>query len=171
MKKPVEEKYLHWGWTAFFVVAASITWFFALYRLPFILEILNKAISILNPFIFGFVMAYLLLPIFNRIRKMLLPQFKRLIKDEKRARSSCNLLCSILSVVLFIGLVSALLSAIIPQLYTSIISLGLVSLSLERRQAALQIRTPAESAFSGCQPDPHKMQPVMPLSGYFCRMV
>ena len=124
MKKPVEEKYLHWGWTAFFVIAASITWFFALYKLPLILHILEQAIGILSPFIFGFVMAYLLLPIFNRTRKILLPQFNKIIKDEKKARSSCNLACSILSVILFIGLVSALLSAIIPQLYTSIISLA-----------------------------------------------
>lgn len=124
MKKPVEEKYLHWGWTAFFVVAASITWFFALYKLPLLLELLEEAINILNPFIFGFVMAYLLLPVFNRIRKGLLPHFQRYIKNDKRARASCNLTCGILSVVLFIGLVSALLSAIIPQLYTSVISLA-----------------------------------------------
>lgn len=124
MKKSVEEKYLHWGWTAFFVVAASITWFFALYKLPFILDILKKAITILNPFIYGFIMAYLLLPIFNRLRKILFPRFLRITKSEKRARTSCNLICGILSVVFFIGLVSALLSAIIPQLYTSVISLA-----------------------------------------------
>lgn len=124
MKKPVEEKYFHWGWTAFFVVAASITWFFLLYKFPLILDFLSKAIDVLNPFIFGFVMAYLMLPIFNRIRSFMQPYFNRVIRDEKRAKSSCNLTCSILSIFLFVALVSALLSAVIPQLYTSVVSLA-----------------------------------------------
>ena len=124
MKKPVEEKYLRWGWTAFFAVAASITWFFLLYKIPLILDFLRKAIDVLKPFIFGFVMAYLMLPIFNRIRRTTQPFFDRVLRDEKRARSSCNLICSILSVFLFIAIVSVLLSAVIPQLYTSVVSLA-----------------------------------------------
>ena len=124
MKKPVEEKYLHWGLTAFFVIAASILWFFFLYKFPLILDFLSKAIDVLKPFIFGFVMAYLMLPIFNRIRRFTQPYFNRVVRDGKRARSSCNLVCSILSVFLFVALVSALLSAIIPELYTSVVSLA-----------------------------------------------
>ena len=124
MKKTIEEKYLHRGWATLLVAVIGITWFFMLYKLPLLLKILRKGIGILKPFIYGFIMAYLLLPVFDRIRKILSPQFYRFIKNEKRAKATCGLFSSILSVGLFFGLVSALLAAVIPQLYTSLMSLA-----------------------------------------------
>lgn len=123
MKKLIEEKYWRWGVTAFFVIAASIVWFFCLFKFRIILNFISRTIEVLYPFIFGFVMAYLLLPVFNRACRIAQPVFDRLIQNEKKARSICRLTCSIVSVLLFLALVAGLLSAIVPQLYTSIISL------------------------------------------------
>lgn len=123
MKKNFEEKYWRWGVTAFLVIAASIVWFFFLFKFRLIMGFVSRTIQVLYPFIFGFVMAYLLLPVFNRACQIAQPVFSRVIKNERKARSTCRLTCSIVSVLLFLALVAGLLSAIVPQMYTSIISL------------------------------------------------
>ena len=57
--------YFQWGLTAFCVIVSSAIVVFLLQWLPFIWTMFQKLLGILSPFIYGFVMAYLLMPVFN----------------------------------------------------------------------------------------------------------
>ena len=55
---------------------------FVLFRMTMIWGIIKKFFSILSPFIYGFVMAYLLMPVFNMLYRNLQPLMSR--KFQKR---------------------------------------------------------------------------------------
>lgn len=65
MRVHFDEKNIKWGVTAFLVILCSIIVFFAIYRFDEVHKILDLCISILAPFIYGFVMAYILCPVYN----------------------------------------------------------------------------------------------------------
>ena len=64
-----DKKYLHWGVTAFLVVAASILFYMALNYLPVLKKALQKLANILNPFIWGLVFTYLLTPLMRTLER------------------------------------------------------------------------------------------------------
>ncbi len=77
MKKKSDNHYFLWGLTAFCAIAASILFFFSLFRIDDILRLFGRVISILMPFIYGFLMAYLLNPVYNFLYGLLLPRLKQ----------------------------------------------------------------------------------------------
>ncbi|WP_242825610.1 AI-2E family transporter [Butyricicoccus pullicaecorum] len=101
----------------------SILCFFTFYKLDTIKEILGQLSSILRPFTFGFVVAYLLLPIFNTLVRKTNPWFSRVIRNPKKAKSFNKLFCSLISVTFFLLIVVALLSMVLPQLAESVMGL------------------------------------------------
>lgn len=120
-KKQAEQgHYLQWGLTAFCVIVASILVFFLLFRLSGVMAVIKKVISILKPFIYGFVMAYLLLPVFNALYRWSRPKFSARFKNgvgiAKGFSSIMALLCGVLVVV-------GLLWMVLPQFVLSIFSL------------------------------------------------
>ncbi|MFQ6832796.1 MAG: AI-2E family transporter [Butyricicoccus pullicaecorum] len=101
----------------------SILCFFTFYKLDTIKEILGQLSSILRPFTFGFVVAYLLLPIFNALVRKTNPWFSRVVRNPKKAKSFNKLFCSLISVTFFLLIVVALLSMVLPQLAESVMGL------------------------------------------------
>ncbi len=65
MRIKIEEKQIKWGLTAFIVVVCCILAFFIIYRLDAVSNACGVVISILTPFLYGLVMAYLLCPVYN----------------------------------------------------------------------------------------------------------
>ena len=65
MKVNFEEKHIKWGITIFLVVICSIAVFFIVFRFNALQKVAGTVSSILTPFIYGMVMAYLLCPIYN----------------------------------------------------------------------------------------------------------
>ena len=59
--------YFQWGLTAFCVIGCCVLVAFVLIKLPFIWNVVKKLFGALSPFIYGFVMAYLLMPVFNML--------------------------------------------------------------------------------------------------------
>lgn len=62
MKHDSFKTYLHWGLTAFGVVALSILFFFSLFKVGALVHFFQTLTGILMPFVYGLAMAYLLTP-------------------------------------------------------------------------------------------------------------
>lgn len=123
MKSPFQNQYFRVAISAWLVIVMSILCFFTFYKLDTIKEILGQLSSILRPFTFGFVVAYLLLPIFNTLVRKTNPWFSRVIRNPKKAKSFNKLFCSLISVTFFLLIVVALLSMVLPQLAESVMGL------------------------------------------------
>lgn len=117
-----DKKYLYWGMTAFFVIAAAILFYMALNYLGLLKTGLGNLLKILSPFIWGLIITYLLVPMTRSMEKgLFLPLGKRLYKSngEKAAKLARGL--SVLSAELFfIAVIVALVYLILPQLYSSL---------------------------------------------------
>ena len=129
MEDPNQEKksrfdlqphYIEWGLTALGVIVACVLVVFVLFRMTMIWGIIKKFFSILSPFIYGFVMAYLLMPVFNMLYRNLQPPMSRKFKNGTRLAKG---LCSALTLPFGLAVVGVLLWMVLPQLVTSITSL------------------------------------------------
>ena len=117
-----DKKYLHWGVTAFCVIACSILFYMALAYLPRIGTALKNLARILSPFIWGLVIAYLLNPL-NKLlyRHVFLPLTEKLSgKKKKPSPKLARGLSVLISVIVFLAVITLLVYLIIPQLYASI---------------------------------------------------
>ena len=111
------------GMTYFLVVAASLLFYFALLRLTDISGTIAEIVGVLNPVLYGCVIAYLLNPIVKKVDEYLLPELKKKIKKESQAKKLSRGIGIFLSLILLILLVVSLCNLLIPELYDSIKSL------------------------------------------------
>ena len=77
--------YMAMGLTFFLVIAASILFFFLVYRYHGFTKIVDKMMVILQPIIIGLILAYLVTPIVNFEERHLLPFMREKIKNRKKA--------------------------------------------------------------------------------------
>ena len=121
-----DKKYLHWGLTAFCVVAAAILFFMALNYMGAVGGAIGKIFKILSPFIWGLIITYLLCPLMLRIEKSLFaPLTEKILKKCKKkgknnGRKLARGLSVFLSEIVLIAIIVAMFYLIIPQLYDSI---------------------------------------------------
>ena len=115
MEDPNQEKksrldlqphYIEWGLTALGVIVACVLVVFVLFRMTIIWGVIKKFFSILSPFIYGFVMAYLLMPVFNMLYRNLQPPMSRKFKNGTRLAKG---LCSALTLAFGLAVVGVLL--------------------------------------------------------------
>lgn len=123
MKNPFHNRYFRVAVSAWLVIAMSILCFFAFYKMNAVVGLLKNISIILRPFTFGFVVAYLLLPIFNGMVRHCEPIFLRVMRNQEKAKGLNRLLCGLLSVIFFLFVVGGLLSMVLPQLAESIMGL------------------------------------------------
>ena len=94
MKEKLENKYIAWGVTIFSVFAALILLFFAIYRWEYIAGFFTTLVSIMMPFIFGIIIAYLMNPVLKFFEvKVYDPLLKK--KFKKKERTKINRVLSI----------------------------------------------------------------------------
>ena len=120
-----DKKYLHWGVTAFCVVAASILFYMLLNHLTGVRVALRRLVSILSPFVWGLVIAYLLYPLMKIYQRgLFLPLARRIYKNKPRADAAVSRLARGLSVFLCIisllVIVGGVVWLVVPQLYASL---------------------------------------------------
>lgn len=117
-----DKKYLYWGMTAFFVIAAAILFYMALNYLPLLKNALGSLIKILSPFVWGLVISYLLLPMMRSFEKNLFMQLGANVyrKQPDKARHLARGLSVLLSEITFVAIIVALVYLILPQLYASL---------------------------------------------------
>ena len=108
------------GITVFLVVAASILFYFSLLRLTSLSELLSKVIGVLQPVIYGGVIAYLLNPIVKKVDKYLLPVLERNMKSRESAEKFSRGVGVLTAVLVLIFLIMELCNLLIPELYYSI---------------------------------------------------
>lgn len=111
------------GTVAFLVIAASILFFFALFRMEEIADILGQLLNILQPIIYGLAVAYLVNPIVNLIEKWIAMPLKKYIKKEKAVHKIARGVGIFIALTLLIALVVAFFSMLIPELYKTIYDL------------------------------------------------
>lgn len=122
MKYRWDNKYLHWGITAFCVIAASMLFYFGIFQMHQLIAGVKKFLSVLTPVIYGAILAYLLCPIVNYIENYLVFPFlkKKEVTVTKKRQKFIRWVCVLFSLVLFLVIIYALIMMILPQLVRSI---------------------------------------------------
>ena len=117
-----DKKYLHWGVTAFCVIAASILFYLLITRFPDVSGAMSKLGSILSPFIWGLGIAYLLSPMMLWMEKQLfLPLGRKLFKKtKKKGAGFARFLSVFLSLLLFLLILAGLVYLVPVQLVDGI---------------------------------------------------
>lgn len=117
MKSPEKRPYVYGMLAGFGAISLSVVFFFLLYRMQGVGEILKSIMKILMPFVYGGVIAYLLRPMCNYFSVKLNEVLKG--KYPKMAEAAAILL----SMTVGLLAVYMLIIMIAPQLYFSIASL------------------------------------------------
>lgn len=125
-----DKKYLHWGLTAFIVVAAAVMFYMALKNFSVLASALGKLVNILSPFIWGLVITYLLTPLMRRLQKNVFGPFAAKLYKKSANRDGSKLargLSVLTSEIVLMLIIAAVLYLIIPQLYSSLETIVLSS--------------------------------------------
>ncbi len=123
MKIHFEEKHIKWGLTAFLVILCSIIVFFIIYRIHDVHKVFEVCISILAPFIYGLVMAYLLCPIYNFVVRGTYSLMGRSRRRIPRALTISKAVGSTVSVIVLLVVIAGIMWMIIPGLIESLMKI------------------------------------------------
>lgn len=108
------------GKVYFFVVAASLLFYFALLRVTNLTGVFQDIISILMPIIIGIAIAYLVNPLVKRIENFLRPIVSKRLKKEKNIKRFSRGIGVAISLIFIVLTIVALCNMVIPELYKSI---------------------------------------------------
>lgn len=123
MKDDKYRKYIYWGMTAFLVISACIAFIFLIVRIDRVKVACSLLTSILAPITYGAVLAYLLTPVYNRVRNLLVKWLKPAVPKEGTRLSLSKAGATIASIVVLIAIIVGLFSMLIPQLIKSAMSI------------------------------------------------
>lgn len=125
-----DKKYLHWGLTAFIVIAAAVMFYMALKNFSLLASGMAKLVNILSPFIWGLVITYLLTPLMRKLQKKVFGPFAaRLYKNNKKNDGSklARGLSVLTAEIVLLLIITAVIYLIVPQIYSSIETMVLSS--------------------------------------------
>ncbi len=125
MKLHRNSEYVKWGLTAFLVIVAGGLFWLVFSNLSGFYDILLEFFSILSPVLYGCLFAYLMNPIMEKTRKLLLKFMttrKRQFK-EKTVRRVSFIGGLVAAVLVFLMLIYALIAMIVPNVIASVESL------------------------------------------------
>lgn len=123
MKETKFRSYICWGLTALTVVILSIIFAFFLTKFQEIKGVFSSIAGILMPVIYGAVLAYLLLPVYNKSRLFAKRAFSLLFKQKRMVSSASKAAATIISLSFLIVIVAGLFCLLIPQIYASVVGL------------------------------------------------
>lgn len=125
MKFKFEKKYLCWGLTAFLVIAASILFYYILFHRSNLFNGIRSVIGIAMPIIDGFVLAYLMTPILNKIEsKIIKPLCIRAnMPMTDRNKRRIRAVSILVTIVLILLIMYEFFGLIIPEVIRSIQSI------------------------------------------------
>ena len=112
---------MDWGLTALTVIACSLLLCFALLKFSVIAKVVGKIVTILMPIIYGGVLAYLMLPVYNGTEKYIHELFGKVMKNDNSCSGLAKGIATLVSLVVLFAIVIGLFSMLIPQIYESII--------------------------------------------------
>lgn len=125
MKFRWDNRYLHWGVTAFLVIAASMLFYYGIFHMQTLLTGIRTLLSILAPIIYGLIIAFLLNPVVNFLEKKVIFVIleKKEISLKKRGIRIVRWCCVILSLFFLLVVIYALIMMILPQLIRSVMNI------------------------------------------------
>ena len=125
MKFRWDKKYLHWGVTAFCVIACSLAFYWVVTDWNSLTSGLSRLLDILSPVLYALVFAFLLAPLCNFLeRKCFLKLAGKVFpKKPNAAKKAARGVSVALSMIFGLSVVAALLYLILPQTYKSVESL------------------------------------------------
>ena len=125
MKFRIDKKYIHWGVTAFLVIATSILFYYLLFHKESISSGFHTFITITMPILDGLLLSYLLTPILNGVEKRLISLFcvKFHVEFTSRNKKRIRMLSILITVIIVTFLIYSFFATIIPQLIRSIQSI------------------------------------------------
>ena len=103
MKFRWDNRYLHWGVTAFLVIAASMLFYYGIFHMKTLIVGIKTFLGIMAPIIYGVILAYILSPLINLFeQKLIYPQLeKHNIKLQKKGKRAIRWGCVLFSMFLF----------------------------------------------------------------------
>ena len=123
MKIRLDENNIKWGFTAFIVVICSMLAFFFLLKFSTVMSALGTVRGILSPFIWGFVIAYLLCPIYNWTVRHVYAICHDKASTNRRALVFGKVCGTVISIALLLLVITSVSWMILPGLYDSIINI------------------------------------------------
>lgn len=122
MKFRWDKKYLHWGITAFCVIAASMLFYFSIFHMETIRKGLSTVYTILTPIIYAAVISYILWPIIRFMENNVIYRFCRWKgwNPSQKIRKIIRMIGVLFSLLLFFFIIYGLLSMLVPEILTSI---------------------------------------------------
>lgn len=121
----LNNKYFLWGVTAFLVIAASILFYYIIFKGNNIKANMMAFFDIIMPILFGLVMAYLLTPVLNFIEyQILIPLSDKLgIKESAKRKSVIRSVGIVVTAFLFFLLIYSLVAMLLSQIVPSIVNI------------------------------------------------
>lgn len=123
MKNQRFKYFIYWGVTALAVIASSVAFVFFLLKFNMVASVLVKITNVLMPVIYGAVLAYLMLPVYNKTAKLVTESLAEKVKNDTVVRRLAKAAGTLASLALLVAIVAGLLSMILPQIYTSVLGL------------------------------------------------
>ena len=122
MKFHIDNKFFHWGLTAFLVIAASISFYYLVFHSSNISAGFQRIMGILMPVVFGLAIAYLLAPVLNFLeQKALFPLCRKCgIKESPRQRSLVRGVGILVTCFLFVAMIYAVIAMTVSQVVPSV---------------------------------------------------
>lgn len=125
MKKDFKQNFINWGATILALGVLAMLLFFCFFRFGLILSGIRKLFSILAPVIVGVVIAYVLSPAYNMMRKWMNTLLHDVFHWEgKRSVYCADILAMLLTFLFAAAVISGLIALILPQLIVSIKSIA-----------------------------------------------
>lgn len=123
MKEKFEEKYFKFGLSIFLSGAGIILFYFLVKNIAGVGHAIGSLNTILAPFIYGLIMAYLLCPIYNICTRNVYRVNKDKWKTNHRAFIFSKVIASTVSLIVLLAVLAAISALLIPQIIKSAIAL------------------------------------------------
>lgn len=117
------KRYFAAGITLFLVIAAASILFLMFSRLSNVVKGIRAILHILEPIVFGFIIAYLIAPSVRFFERKLDPYFKKIIKSKTKAENLSKTLGIVLGIAVWVILIVILMIMVIPELVENISNL------------------------------------------------
>ena len=118
----LEKQHYQWGLTAFLVVICCVLVFFGIYRFDVVHRCVSFCIHVLQPFIYGGVMAYLLTPVYNNTVRGTYGRLNRGSRQLKNDMAIAKGVGSVISIAVLLVVIAGVSWMIIPGLVNSVVS-------------------------------------------------
>ena len=123
MKENKSRKYLFWGVTAFLVILLSIMAVMVFVRWETVRGAIHSLNDILAPITYGAILAYLLSPVYNRVRGWFEKLLSGIVKKDSKRKFAAKSAATAGSLLFLFTIISGLISLIIPSVWSSIMGI------------------------------------------------